>query len=262
MAHSVQGTLTSGHLAAQLHSLYKAQDGTQPQQTVVASVLDAPPPSATSAVAAAALADAAFAQWGLLQRLHLHAGSTAQLTVDGSFQQALVCNAPVLAAVSSPSATSSYEPGLGLSPLLAFNLGLLYQLHPFHAAPDSLASQQQGQPYQLSAYHVQVSEAAPHPAIGAAAAAPQSAGPCAKSVRIGKVAQPAISPLHQQSNGDSDASADQAAPSSPAYDGVANGSEDAAVPDLLEQLQAYFTAAPRCGKLDCLACIYTACAML
>jgi hypothetical protein len=222
-------TILSGALALRLQQLYASspQPATAlPGRTLPAEVVDHPPATGPGVL------DAAFVDVDTLQHLHLPSGGPA----------ALVCPASGRRAVARLFADAGQGGRIGLAPLLAYNLGLMYQLQPFLADPQHLPInsvdvaalvEEQAGPQQGTA--------GGHGALGA--------GSCARAVRICKLPRPSASPLGAAASAarGEDGGEDTTGEAGEAAAAAAGGGGDDAEAErqLLAGLSAYFTEAAR-----------------
>jgi len=247
------------------------------KHTVHAAVLEVVPPGIGSS---SATADAVFVSSVTLKNLQLHEGCWVDITHTCSSRAGASCSRTVRAQVVCPAApwdlpaaasntqasscsSSSSKLCVGLSPLLAHNLGLLHQLRPFcEAGATSSSGRVPGSaPVATTTaavwqFQLEVVQDSAGPSQGQQLVAEQ----VAKSVVICKVGQPLMEPLAgisarsphssgaeaqdkpmEQGNGQAGA-AEQEQP------GSSSGAQPAGRPDpdpdedqLLELLQAYFT---------------------
>ncbi|KAI8467615.1 MAG: hypothetical protein J3K34DRAFT_523599 [Monoraphidium minutum] len=204
------GSLAFSELAAGLRQLYGDEDAKAPC-TVQACVLDAPLAAqgvdvlGGATAAAAAPPDSAVAVSDAdLRALCLHAGADVVLTGPAASPgPRRSCRATAAAgwggAAPGAGAGAPKEhgdqaprPRLGLPPLLAYNLGLLYHLQPFLGPAGAGGGAPQEQEMRLApapAAHAHV-----HGGAGGGAA-PAGGAATAASVTICKVPQPALDPL-------------------------------------------------------------------
>lgn len=257
----------------------KQQAVSDTKHTVHAAVLEVVPPGINSR---SATADAVFVSAVTLKTLQLHEGCWVDITHNCSSRAGASCSRTVRAQVVCPAApwdlsaaaissqtsscsSSSSNVCVGLSPLLAHNLGLLHQLRPFcEAGANSSSSNNNSMPgsapvattaavWQLQLEVVQDSAGPPQ---GQQLVAEQ----VANSVVICKVGQPLMDPLAGISAPSTHSSGDEAQDKSveqgngqvgaaeQEQPGSSSGGQPAVRPDpdpdedqLLELLQAYFT---------------------
>jgi len=247
------GSLAIPGLAAGLRRLYSGAGAAEEEdvtRNVVAHVLDAPSlgvgaadggaaPTAASAAdadAAAAFETAATVSDAAIRSLCLHSGAHIVLNNTAAGRS---CRARVFAADDDHSSSSNSsgapprpptaQPELGLPPLIAYNLGLLYQLQPFlgaTAAADAATAAAPPLPLPL--------QLAPDDAVCSGRAYHHAPLPAAAAVTICKVPQPTLDPLvlvEDHMDGSSSSSSGISKDNAAAAAGAAGGGDGGGVAD-------------------------------
>jgi predicted kinase len=280
------GSLAIPGLAADLRRLYSGAGAIEDEAplSVAARVLDSPldGPGTTSSNsgAAASAADATVAlSTHDIRHLCLHSGASVVLSNVAATPARRSCRAAVVAAAAdegvsahshdaeegSTTAAAS-QPELGLPPLLAYNLGLLYQLQPFlqdpadDAAAATVAAAGSKTPTPGAApppppFDLQLAPTPEHH-IGGTGRPIHAAAAAAAAVTICKVPQPSLDPLllvgdHAAGDGAGGGSGGSAGAGGAADGAAAAGSSQQQKQQEEQQraiqnaLQHHFTSAPR-----------------